>query len=58
MCGAKCLHSFYSEGAAYLDCAARVVVENDTIVPFKRILDRYINMQGMEGYESRADRGA
>lgn len=33
-----------------------VVVETDIMVVFKRLLDRHIEVQGIEGYESRTGR--
>lgn len=35
-----------------LECTARVVVQVDTIIVFKRLLDRHMDMQGMARYGS------
>lgn len=33
-----------------------LVVERDTIMLFKQLLNRHVDMQGMDGYELRSDR--
>lgn len=41
---------FYTWSDGYLECTAGVSVEVDTIVGLKRVVERYMDTQGMAAY--------